>query len=141
MKIIHVMNTARNAVIEIQDGGRYFTKKPYGILVNGVEVLTTDKTITSLYNLKPDTEYLVEVYDGEEKVGELTFKTDYEYVTLDVTRFGAKGDGVQDDTHFIQAAILACPANSRVLSGRDGADHEKAYTDPQTDERTGLRRK
>ena len=115
MKIIHVMNTARNAVIEIQDGGRYFTKKPYCVVVNGVEVMTTDKTITSLYNLKPDTEYLVEVFDGAVKVGDIAFKTDYEYVTLDVTRFGAKGDGIQDDTHFIQAAILACPANSRVL--------------------------
>ena len=70
MKIVHVMNTARNAVIEIQDGGRYFTKKPYCVVVNGVEVVTTDKTISSLYNLKPDTEYLVEVFDGEEMKNE-----------------------------------------------------------------------
>ncbi len=115
MEVIHVMSTARNAVIEIRDGGRYFTKKPYRVLVNGEETVTTERTITSLYNLKPDTEYQVEVFDGEEKLGEVSCKTDYEYVTLDVTRFGAKGDGVQDDTHFIQAAILACPANSRVL--------------------------
>lgn len=115
MEVVHIMNTARSAVIEIRDGGRYFTKHPYRILVNGREALTTEKTITSLFSLKPDAEQHVEVFDGEEKAGEVRFRTDYEYVTLDVRRFGAKGDGVSDDTHFIQAAILACPENSRVL--------------------------
>ena len=39
MEIIHVMNTARSAVMEIKDGGRYYTKKPYRVLVNGEEKL------------------------------------------------------------------------------------------------------
>ena len=115
MEIIHVMNTARSAVMEIRDGGRYDTKKPYRVLVNGKETLTTEKTIVSLYGLQPDTEYNVEIMDGAEKAGSLAFRTDYEFVTLDVRRFGAKGDGEQDDTHHIQAAILACPEHSRVL--------------------------
>ena len=115
MEIISVFRTARSAVIEIKDGGRYFTKRPYRILVNGEEALTTKKTITSLFNLKPDSDQLLEVYDKETKLGEVSFRTEYEFVTLDVKRFGAKGDGVQDDTHFIQAAIMACPEKGRVL--------------------------
>lgn len=115
MEIIPIFHTARSAVLEIKDGGRYFTKRPYRILVNGKEVLTTNKTITSLFDLKPDSLQQVEVYDGDQKLGETSFQTDDEFVTLDVKRFGAKGDGVQDDTHFIQAAIMACPENSRVL--------------------------
>lgn len=115
MEISLVMKTARSAVIEICDGGRYDTEKPYRICVNGEYRMTAEKTIFSLNDLTPDTLQQVEAYDGEDKVGEVSFQTDYEFVTLDVKRFGAKGDGVQDDTHFIQAAILACPENSRVL--------------------------
>lgn len=115
MEVIHVMHTGRSAVIEIRDGGRYNTKKPYRIFVNGEEKLTTEKTIVSLYDLKPSTRYVVEVKDGPKTVGALMFKTNYEFATLDVRRFGAKGDGVHDDTPHIQAAIIASTECSRIL--------------------------
>ena len=114
MNLEILMKTARNVVIEINDGGVYETKKVYEILVNGEHKCTTDKVVTSLYDLWPDTEYLVQAKSNNEIVAEVTFRTDYEFVTLDVTKFGAKGDGIQDDTTFIQAAIMACPKDSRV---------------------------
>jgi len=110
-----VMTTARCAVIEIADGGRYFTREKYRVTVNGGEALVTQKTIVSLYGLKPDGNYSVEVFRGTEKIGGVEFRTEHEFVTLDVRRFGARGDGVQDDTPFIQAAVMACPGDSRVL--------------------------
>lgn len=108
------MKTARSVVIEMNDGGVYEAKKVYEILVNGEHVCNTDKVVTSIYDLWPDTEYLIQVRSNDKVVAEVTFRTDYEFVTLDVTKFGAKGDGIQDDTTFIQAAIMACPKNSRV---------------------------
>ena len=45
----------------------------------------------------------------------MKFRTDYEFVTLNVREFGAWGDGKHDDTICIQAAIHACPKNGRVF--------------------------
>ena len=41
------------------------------------------------------------MYAGKE-YGPVEFKTDYEYVTLNVREFGAYGDGEHDDTNAIQ---------------------------------------
>lgn len=115
LEVRTVMITARNAVIEIADGGKYYAKEEYRILLNGREAVTTGRTVVSLYDLKPDCEYEAEVFAGAVKKGGVHFRTAHEFVTLDVKRFGAAGDGVQDDTHAIQAAIMACPKDGRVL--------------------------
>ena len=116
MDVRLIMKSARNAVIEIADGGIYNTKETYHILLNGEETFSTDTVINSLFDLKPQTKYevLVKTADGVER-GNVSFVTAYEFVTLNVRDFGAAGDGKQDDTKFIQAAILACPKESRVL--------------------------
>ena len=119
MEIKLAMLTARSVTLELADGGIYYTKQPYRILLDGKEVKQADTVITSLFGLKPDTEYVIEAEDGEGKsLGSLRVRTKTEFVTLDVRDFGAKGDGVSDDTKFIQAAIMACPPDSRVLITR-----------------------
>ncbi len=113
LKVIY--KNARCAVLEIEDGGTYETSRMYRIYLNGEFIRETGKAVTSLYNLKPDTSYQVEARSGDGLELKSSFATDSEYVTLDVRDFGAKGDGIQDDTLFIQAAIMACPEKSRVL--------------------------
>ena len=115
MNIKGIMKTARSASIEIKDGGRYFTSKKYSLYVNEEYYGETDKTITGIYGLKPDSKYEISVRDEQGNLGNVSIKTNEELFTLNVKDFGAKGDGISDDTHFIQAAIMACPNHSRVL--------------------------
>ncbi|MCR5304773.1 MAG: glycoside hydrolase family 28 protein [Lachnospiraceae bacterium] len=107
--------SARSAVINICDGGKYNTLSPYGMVLNGKAAGETDRCVTYLPGLSPDTAYVLDIMNGEEKLSSVSFHTKREFVTLDVRDFGAKGDGEHDDTSFIQAAIMACPAESRVL--------------------------
>ena len=115
MELKLVIKTGRSAVVEFDDGGKYYSKEEYTLLINGEEYGKTEKVVTTIYGLKPDTEYkITAVYAGKE-YGPVEFKTDYEYVTLNVREFGAYGDGEHDDTNAIQCAIMACPKAGRIL--------------------------
>ena len=115
MKLTCLFVSGRSAALQLEDGGLYNTLKPYTLRINGERCVTTVQVVTNLYGLWPDTEYTVEVLDGEEQAAVISFHTAFESVTLNVHRFGAIGDGVHDDTPAIQAAILCCPEKGRVL--------------------------
>lgn len=115
MELKLVTYTGRSAVVELTESGKYYTGKPYEIYVNGEKYMDSDKVVTSVYGLKPDTEYEISAVYDEKQILPVVFKTCYEFVTLNVREFGAYGDGIHDDTNAIQCAIMACPKDSRVL--------------------------
>lgn len=109
-----IFRTSRKFVLEMEEEGTYYTDSPYEIYLDGKKVMDSNKMVQTIAGLNPDTEYRVAVKRGNEASEEKTIRTDYEFVTLNVKDFGAKGDGLQDDTIFIQAAINCCPKDSRV---------------------------
>jgi polygalacturonase len=113
MEVKIANQTSRNIVIEICDGGVFNTKQQYTLFVNKKLYSTTERIITGIYGLKPDTQYHIEV-EGKEETAEISIRTAKESYSLDVRAFGAKGDGIHDDTCCIQAAIMACPKDGRV---------------------------
>ncbi|MGN0297837.1 MAG: glycoside hydrolase family 28 protein [Lachnospiraceae bacterium] len=115
MEIKLLMRTARSAVIEIVDGGVYYTKEKYQIYLNGKACDEVATVVHSIFGLKPSTNYHLTLEKDGCVLGSVDFETKYEFVTLNVKDFGAVGDGINNDTNFIQAAILACPKDSRVL--------------------------
>jgi len=111
-----LMVTSDSVSFEITDSGIYYLDAPLKIYVNGEIQYETDKTVNSVYNLTPDTEYQITVKDNNENtVAEDKFKTAHSFVTINVRELGAYADGIHDDTAFIQAAIMACREGSKVL--------------------------
>ena len=113
MEITVLNKTARSVVFEIQGSDRYRTDV-YEIWANGTFIRCEEKMVAIVNHLTPDTQYHMRLIWADGSSAEFDVKTDYEFVTLDVKRFGAKGDGRTDDTAAIQAAILSCPSDSRV---------------------------
>ena len=61
MELAILMLTAGSAVVEIKCGSIYRLEEAYTIFLNGEERGTTQKVVTSLFNLSPDRDYLLQL--------------------------------------------------------------------------------
>ena len=52
MELKLVIKTGRSAVVEFDDGGKYYSKEEYTLLINGEEYGKTEKVVTTIYGLK-----------------------------------------------------------------------------------------
>ncbi|MCR5295130.1 MAG: glycoside hydrolase family 28 protein [Lachnospiraceae bacterium] len=86
---------------------------PCRVFLNGELVRETEDNVISLYYLTPDSDYTVRVEEGGE-AEEKSFKTAHESFLLNVKDFGAKGDGLTDDTAALTASIMSCPADGTI---------------------------
>lgn len=105
---------ASSACFELNNPGAYYAPRSYQVSLNGEKVMQCDTNVFSLFDLWPDTDYRVEV-QWESERRSIEFHTPGETCALSVKDFGAKGDGIQDDTAAIQTAISMMPAGGRLI--------------------------
>ena len=133
--MIKVINTTPGSVtFDIDDGGKYNTLKPYTVSIcrtgdntgldcacaeKGCITVKDDKSILTVFGLEAGSKYCAEVVFDGESAASAEFKTSFETVPVtvrvNVRDIGAFGDGVHDDTAFIQSAIMCCPAGGLVI--------------------------
>lgn len=115
MKIENIFTSMHSASFEIMNDECYYTKDAYDIYLDNELYSKGNKTnVFSLFNLNANTKYILKIVSHKE-IGEVSFQTDEEIITLNVKDFYAVGDGVHEDTMAITAAIMCCPKKGRVL--------------------------
>ncbi len=106
---------SREITIQLMTDGYFYTEKTYDIYIEDKYYASTNKVVSSIYHLEPEKDYRIGISEqGKQPIEYQKITTKYEDISLDVRQFGAKGDGISEDTISIQAAIMSCPKDGRI---------------------------
>ena len=117
---IHILHTGvRTATLELENEEAFFSGRELTVYLDGKPAMKTDRNIFTLFGLMPETDYSIyaECPEDGSKSEHISFTTAEESMLIDVREYGALGDGIKDDTAFIQAAIASAPKHSTVWLG------------------------
>ena len=106
--------SSTSACFELDNKNQYYSPEKYELYLDGEFVREGNTNVFSLFGLKSETDHTVTVKMGEKRES-LIFRTRYERFAINVKDFGAKGDGIHDDTKAIRAALDFLPEGGRLF--------------------------
>ncbi len=105
---------AVSACFELDNDLPFYAPEAFRVTLNGKPLPRHTTNVFSVFGLKPSTAYILEA-EGANIHEKVVFTTAGERCAVDVTAFGARGDGVTEDTAAIQAAVQYLPEGGRLF--------------------------
>ena len=104
--------SSSSACFEWENNLPYYTKDEYTVYLNGEKIISSNTNVFSIFGLNSDTEYVLTTSLSDD---EYSFKTSKDACVVNVRDFGAVGDGVTEDTVYIQTAINCLPKGAKLF--------------------------
>ncbi len=107
MKILNL--TSRSVTLELENEMPYYYKEGFNIYLNDGFLREENKNVFTIFNLNPDTEYKIKALD------EVLIRTLKEKTCFYLSNFNPYKDGINNDTAFIQSAIMTLPKGGTLV--------------------------
>ncbi len=104
-----------SACFELKNDAPYFAPEPFDCVLDGRELGERRTNVFSLFGLEPGSRHTLLLRFSGGGGESVAFTLPKETCALDVRGFGAKGDGLADDTAAIQEAIAVLPEGGRLF--------------------------
>lgn len=100
--------TSRSVTLELENNNPYYSEQEFDIYLNNEYIRKENRNVFTIYDLKPNTNYEIRAIET------ISIQT-LEEKSIYLSDFNPYKDGVNDDTVFLQSAIMVTPKKATLI--------------------------